>query len=52
MDEARTAGEKILEASFVKKKRGYVYVNNRLDGCAPLTIAAMLKIPGNWLGES
>ena len=43
VDEARTAAEKILEASFVKKKRGYLYVNNRLEGCAPMTIAAVLE---------
>ena len=42
VDEARTAAEKILEASFVKKKKGYVYVNNRLEGCAPLTIQTFL----------
>jgi hypothetical protein len=52
VDEARPAAEKLLEASFVRKTRGYVYVNNRLEGCATLTIAAMLEIPGNWLAES
>jgi hypothetical protein len=43
VDEAKTAAEKILEASFQKKKRTYLYVNNRLEGCAPLTLKA-------WLG--
>ena len=43
MDDAKTAAEKILEASFRKKKRSYLYVNNRLEGCAPLTLKA-------WLG--
>jgi uncharacterized protein YecE (DUF72 family) len=42
VDEARTAAEKILEASFVKKRRGYLYVNNRLEGSAPLTIDGFL----------
>jgi hypothetical protein len=42
VDDARTAAEKILEASFVKKRKGYLYVNNRLEGCAPLTIDGFL----------
>lgn len=42
VDEARTAAEKILEASFVKKRKGYLYVNNRLEGSAPFTIDAIL----------
>jgi hypothetical protein len=42
VDEARTAAAKILEASFVKKKLSYLYVNNRLEGCAPLTIDGMM----------
>jgi hypothetical protein len=42
VDEARTAAGKLLEASFAKKKRGYLYVNNRLEGCAPLTIDSIL----------
>jgi uncharacterized protein YecE (DUF72 family) len=42
VDDARTAAEKILEASFIKKRKGYLYVNNRLEGCAPLTIEGML----------
>ena len=33
---------KILEASFQKKRRSYLYVNNRLEGCAPLTIEGLL----------
>ena len=45
VDEARTSAKKILEASFVKKKRGYLYVNNRLEGCAPLTIYSFLRSP-------
>lgn len=42
VDEARTAAAKLLEASFVKKKLSYLYVNNRLEGCAPLTLAGMV----------
>ena len=41
MDEARTAAAKLLEQSFVKKRKGYLYVNNRLEGSAPLTIEAI-----------
>jgi hypothetical protein len=42
MDKARTASAKFLEASLVKKWKGYPYVNNRLEGCAPLTIEGIL----------
>jgi hypothetical protein len=42
LDETRTAAEKILDASFIKKRRGYLYVNNRLEGCVPLTIDGFL----------
>ena len=41
-EEARTAAQKILEQSMVKKRRATIYVNNRLEGCAPLTIDAFL----------
>ncbi len=41
-DDARTAAKKILERSLVKKRRGYIYVNNRLEGNAPLTIDGFL----------
>jgi len=43
VDEARTAAAKIVEGSFVKKKKGYIYVNNRLEGNAPLTIDGFLS---------
>ena len=39
---AWAAAAKLLEASFVKKRKGYIYVNNRLEGCAPLTIEGIL----------
>ncbi|HEY3899667.1 MAG TPA: DUF72 domain-containing protein [Chthoniobacter sp.] len=44
MDDARTAAEKILESSFELKRLGYIYINNRLEGSAPLTIAAILQL--------
>jgi hypothetical protein len=31
-----------LEPSMKRKRRGYLYVNNRLEGCAPLTIDGIL----------
>ena len=31
-----------LEASFQWKRRSYLYVNNRMEGCAPLTIEGMM----------
>jgi len=40
--EARSAAEKILQQSIVKKRRASIYVNNRLEGCAPLTIDSFL----------
>jgi hypothetical protein len=40
--EARTAAEKILQQSLVKRRKGYIYVNNRLEGYAPLTIEGFL----------
>ena len=46
VDEARTTAGKLLEASFVRKRKGYIYVNNRLEGCAPLTIEGIL--PRNY----
>jgi uncharacterized protein YecE (DUF72 family) len=30
-------------AGLVKKRKGYIYVNNRLEGCAPRTILAAVK---------
>jgi uncharacterized protein YecE (DUF72 family) len=42
--EARTALEKLISrASLGKAKRRYIYVNNRLEGCAPWTIVAVLE---------
>lgn len=36
--EARTAAERMLQQSLVKRRKGYIYVNNRLEGLLPLTI--------------
>lgn len=41
-EEARAAGRTILEQSLQRKRRGYLYVNNRLEGCAPLTIEGII----------
>jgi hypothetical protein len=41
-DDARSAAARILEQSMIKKQRCYIYVNNRLEGSAPLTIAGFL----------
>lgn len=37
------AGAKIIKRLLAKRGRGYVYVNNRLEGNAPNTIRAMLE---------
>ena len=42
-DEARKAAKKLLKQSLQKKRRCYIYVNNRLEGNAPLTIDAILS---------
>lgn len=42
-DEARGAMRKLLEGSLVRKRRCYIYVNNRLEGCAPTTIGNVLQ---------
>jgi len=44
-ENARIAANKLLQQSLLRKRRGYIYVNNRLEGCAPLTIDGIL--PGN-----
>jgi uncharacterized protein YecE (DUF72 family) len=33
-------------AGLVKRRKGFIYVNNRLEGCAPRTISAALRIVG------
>ena len=45
-EEARGAARQILQQSMVKKRKGYIYVNNRLEGCAPMTIDGFL--PRNY----
>jgi len=44
VDEARTAAAKLLESSFEKKRLCYIYINNRLEGCAPLTAEAIMRL--------
>jgi uncharacterized protein YecE (DUF72 family) len=39
---ARTAAEKLMKLGLWKKRKTYIYVNNRLEGCAPLTIDAFM----------
>ena len=39
---ARIAGRQLLASSLEKKRKCTLYVNNRLEGCAPLTIKALL----------
>jgi uncharacterized protein YecE (DUF72 family) len=42
--EARTALQQLLgRACFSRTRKRYIYVNNRLEGSAPLTIAAVLE---------
>ena len=47
-DEARAAAQKILEQSIVKKRRSYIYVNNRLEGNAVKTIEAIIDPSTGW----
>jgi hypothetical protein len=42
-DEARAAGRKLIAAARAAKKKTLVYVNNRLEGNALETIAAMIE---------
>ncbi len=44
VDEARTAAAKLLESSFELKRLIYIYINNRLEGSAPITIAEILRM--------
>ena len=46
-EDARSAAARILKQSLEKKRRGYIDVNNRLEGCAPLTIDGILSSPSN-----
>jgi hypothetical protein len=41
--EATRAGSDLIERMLVKKRRGYIYVNNRLEGNAPKSLLTMLK---------
>jgi uncharacterized protein YecE (DUF72 family) len=47
-EEARVAAAQILAHAIVKKRRAYIYVNNRLEGCAPYTIDGVLTLPRNF----
>lgn len=42
-EEARRAAEEFLERAFKLTKRGYIYINNRLEGFAPGTIAEIIR---------
>ena len=42
-EDARRAGEEFLERAFKLTKKGYIYINNRLEGFAPATISAILQ---------
>lgn len=42
-DNAREAGKKLIAEGKKEKKKTLIYVNNRLDGNALETIAAMLE---------
>lgn len=42
-EEARTAAKNLLKGALQKRRRCYIYVNNRLEGNAPLTIGALLS---------
>jgi len=44
VDNARGAAAKLLESSFELRRLVYIYINNRLEGSAPLTIAAILQL--------
>lgn len=43
-EEARAAAKTFLERLLKKGRHGYVYVNNRLEGNAPLTIQEILRL--------
>lgn len=47
-EEARTAAAQILARAMRKKGKAYVYVNNRLEGNALLTIDGVLTLPRNF----
>ena len=42
-EDARGAARKIVGRSLELNRRTYMYVNNRLEGCAPLTIDGILR---------
>jgi len=42
-EEARRATDEFLERAFRLSKRGYIYINNRLEGFAPGTIAEIIR---------
>jgi hypothetical protein len=42
-EDARRAVDEFLERSFRLTKHGYIYINNRLEGFAPGTIAAIIR---------
>ena len=42
-ESARDAGARLIESALLKKRRLYLYGNNRLEGCSPRTLAAILQ---------
>jgi hypothetical protein len=49
---ARAGLRKLLAGSLQKRRRCYVYINNRLEGCAPRTIEAALAAIAKELAEN
>ena len=44
--EVRISVKAMVERLMEKKRKGWIYINNRLEGCAPLTIAETLEMMG------
>jgi hypothetical protein len=42
-EKARRAADEFLERAFRLSKRSYIYINNRLEGFAPGTIAEIIR---------
>ncbi len=43
-EDARAAARRVMERSMQKKRRCSIYVNNRLEGCSPLTIEGIMAL--------
>ena len=42
-EDARAAAAQLIEQAFKKRSRLYLYGNNRLEGCSPLTLLAVIE---------